>query len=112
MKVCFNGIGQKVVTFMDGGSVSGCVCKISGSGTIAFCDSGDDIAGVVVFTDGMWADVQLEGYVTLPYTGTAPTFGWCKLAANGMGGVAVNENGREYLVVEVNTAEGTVGMFI
>ncbi|MBE6992874.1 MAG: hypothetical protein E7430_09965 [Ruminococcaceae bacterium] len=112
MKVCFNGIGQQVVTFMDAGSVKGQVCKVSDGGTVAACADGDVFAGVVVYTDGSWADVQLKGYVTVPYTGTAPAPGWCDMVGNGSGGVAVEDGGRSCLVVEVDTTAGTVGMFI
>lgn len=112
MKVCFNGIGQQVVTFMDGGSVKGQVCKVSDGGTVAACDSGDVFAGVVVYTDGDWADVQLKGYVTVPFTGTAPSPGWCDMVGDGSGGVNVSNDGRKCLVAEVDTTAKTVGMFI
>lgn len=112
MKVCFNGIGQQVVTFMDDGCVKGQVCKVSDGCTVAPCNSGDAFAGVVLYTDGKWADVQLKGYVTLPFTGTAPTPGWCDMGGDGSGGVAVTSGGRSCLVVEVDSSEGTVGMFI
>ncbi len=112
MKVCFNGIGQQVVTFADSGCEKGKLCKVSDGGAVAPCGGNDVFAGLVLYTDGNWADVQLKGYITVPYSGTAPTPGWCEMAGDGSGGASVFQGGRSCLVVEVDTTAETVGMFI
>ena len=56
--------------------------------------------------------MTMGGYVELHYTGAAPTVGYAALAADGSGGVKVLEDGREYLVVSVDTEAQTVGLFL
>ena len=58
--------------------------------------------------DGACA-VALGGMITAGYSGeAAPSLGWCALAADGSGGVAAGEGGRNYLVVDVDSVSGTV----
>lgn len=46
--------------------------------------------------------------MTAGYTETAPELGWETLSADGTGGVQVDEGGRSYLVVDVDTDAETV----
>ena len=54
--------------------------------------------------------------MTAGYSGnTVPTAGWISLTADGSGGVKVpgsGEKGRECLVVQVDSQEKTVGLFL
>ena len=115
MKISFEAIGQKMVTFAAGsGAEAGKVCKVTSDGTVGACTAGDSFCGVVSHVQDGAAAVVTAGFVTLPYTGdTAPAAGWGKLAANAAGGVAVaSSGGREYLIVSVDTAAKTVGLFL
>ena len=113
MSVSFEGIGELAATFKTSGTVeTGDVVKIAGNGTAAACAGGDVFCGVVIgVSEDGYATVQLRGYVTAPYTGTKPDLGYAKLAA-GSDGVAVNNNGREYLVIDVDETAGTVGFYM
>lgn len=113
MNICFDGIGQDVVTFMANGSAkAGAVVKIGANNIVSGCSDGDNFAGFALNIEDYTAAVVIHGYVTVPYTGTAPAFGYTTVAANGTGGVKAASNGRSVIVCNVDTANTTVGMFI
>ncbi len=110
MNVCFKGYGENVVTFeIDGSITDGAPVMVSDSGKVkaasgAFC-------GVCVSQRGGYAAVQLNGYAKLPY-GTAPSVGYAKLSASAGKVNKDDTNGREYLVVDINTTDKTVGVIL
>ena len=110
--VSFKGIGANGVTFKSAltrGSDEGKVVKVSANDTVALCDDGDLFAGVVktiAESDGA-AVVQTKGFVTVSYSGTAPTLGWCVLDADGAGGVT-KTGSRSYEVVNVDSSNNLV----
>lgn len=108
MHVSFEEIGRMSVTLPAGTCKAGQVCKVNASGKADTCAAGDKFCGVAETIRGSIAGVQLHGFVTLPYTGTAPTMGYVTLSANGSGGVKVDTNGASYLTVQVNTTAKTV----
>ena len=81
--------------------------------TVGKLSAGDAFCGYVldVAKDGA-ACVALHGYVQLPYSGDAPALGWSGLCADGSGGVKADDTGKSYLVIHVDTADGTVGFFL
>lgn len=109
MSISFEGIGHKSVTFPAGNCTAGYPCKIASDGRVTDCFAGEKVVGVIEQAEAGWAGVQLHGFVTLPYSGTAPTVGFTALSANGSGGVKADAtNGRAHLVVEVNQGTKTV----
>lgn len=107
MSVSFEGIGRWCATFLAGELEQGSPVKVSANGTVAACSAGDAFCGVAVSErDGACA-VQLGGFVTLPYSGTAPTVGYAALCADGTGGVKSGGTA-SYLAVDVDTAAQTV----
>lgn len=107
----FNGIGDISITLCDGGMEIGQVMKISDSHTGAGCEAGAVFHGVCRWKKGESATVQVKGFVTLGYTGTAPTVGVCSLVADGAGGVQVDGDAKEgtaWLVVDVDDTQKTV----
>ena len=108
MSVSYEGIGHLSVTMPAMGCVQGAVCGINTVGYAKACSAGDKFIGMVEEVDGIHASVQLEGFVKTSYTGTHPTVGFACLAADGAGNVAVNANGREYLVVSVDANSKTL----
>ena len=100
MNVAFEEIGHLAVTFADGGCEAGKVCKVSGNGTAAGCDEGDDFCGVAEGVRNGFAGVQVAGFAEVTITGEVG-LGWQCLCADGSGGVkAGGEN--KYLVVSVS----------
>ncbi len=112
MKVSFDGIGENLITFYDGGSANaGCMVKMSAPKTVDACGAGENFCGLCQVTDGEYAAVQTAGYISVGYTGSAPAIGWAKLAGDGEG-VCQSETGREYLVVDVDEINMTVGFML
>ena len=110
MKISYEGIGFMLVTFPDESATEGNVCKINQSGCAEDCMTNDLFCGVVHSVEKTMAAVQLEGFAKAHYSGTKPEMGYVKMTADGIGGVCVNNSGREYLVVQVNENDRTVTM--
>lgn len=113
MEISMKGYGENTATF----KTQGVVCashtvKMADNFTVGPCSAGDNFIGTAVNVRNECACVQLDGYVTLSYSGTAPAVGYCSLAADGNGGVAVTDGAREYLVTDVDTLSGTLGIIL
>lgn len=112
MKVCFDGIGEQVVTFLNDTSApcaAGDAVALSASGTVKKAAADAVFCGICLGGDGDCAAVQLGGVVTREYTGTtAPSLGYDKLVAAADGKVSAKSTGREYLVLTVDTTAKTV----
>lgn len=111
MAISFDAIGEKYVTFYAAsGAEKGDVCKMTDNAEVGACSAGDDFCGIIESVRGSVASVLLGGFVELPYSGlTAPEVGFSTLVADGDGGVTVDEDGRSFLVVSVDTTAKTVG---
>lgn len=111
MNISFQGFGEAVTTFK-GDAPAGRPVRMQASGTVAAAAADAAFCGVSCGGDGACTGVQLGGYVSLPYSGTAPAVGYGKLAADGAGGVKTNASGREYLILTVDTTRKTVGFLL
>lgn len=113
MKTSLNGFNEAMATFKAEGLpvVSG-VVKLSDDMTVSQCADGDKFIGVCAGLESGYACVQLSGYATVSYTGTAPALGCAKLSADGKGGVKADENGREHIVTDVDTTKKTAGIIL
>ncbi len=107
MHISFDGIGHMSVTFPAGTCAEGQLCKLDTEGKASACSAGDKFCGVAEVVKGGLAAVQLHGFATVSYTGTAPAIGWANLSADGNGGVKIDTAGNNYLVVAVDTAAKT-----
>lgn len=112
MNVCFDGIGEQVVTFLnDSGSPAGKgdAVALSASGTVRKAAADSVFMGVCLGGDEEFTAVQTQGVITKAYTGaTAPILGYDKLVAALDGKVSAKSTGREYLVLAVDTVGKTV----
>ena len=113
MSYSFEGFNEGVLTFSCGGDIAaGTPVKISGNGEVSACSDGDRFCGVAVSCRNGSAGVVLSGAVTLACSGTAPTAGYVKLAADGSGKVKTASGGREYLALDVDSTAGTVTIIL
>ena len=114
MTTNFNGFNEKVLTFeCDTEINAGTPVKLTANGKVGVCAAGDRFVGIALGSRGGYASVLVEGYVTLHYTGTAPTVNHTKLVADGNGGVKVDAaNGSEVVAVDVDTTEKTIGFIM
>jgi len=87
--------------------------KFSANKTVSLCSANDLPDGIVISIGEGICTVQMTGFVTVAYTGSAPTYGRQKLEADGAGAVRVDDTyGREYLVTDVDTSAATVTFLI
>ena len=108
MNISYEGIGYLAITMRAGTGKVGWPCQFDASGRAMQCANGNNICGVVeAVGDGVTA-VQVEGFVKLPYTGTAPALGYTKLVGNGSSGVMRADDGMQHLVVSVDEAAGKI----
>lgn len=113
MKVSFEGVGEQVISFAKAnGTEKNMLVKVSANNTVAACAAGDKFAGCCIAVNGGFADVKTAGYIEVGYTGTAPAVGYAKLVAADNGKVKTGTDGREYLVLKVDTAAATVGFIM
>lgn len=108
MNISFEEIGHLSVTLPAGNCKVGGVCIVDNSGSAVSCTAQTAFCGVVEAVRGKKAAVQIHGFVTLPYTGSIPSGGYCGLSANGTGGVQVDSSAKQYLVVLVDLTRKTV----
>lgn len=109
----FTGFNTKEVTLAVSGNVTaGAPVKLTAGGDAAPCASAEKFCGICSAVREGYASVIMTGYAVASYSGTAPSVGFNKLAANGNGSVTVNENGKEYLVVSVDTTEKIIEILI
>ena len=67
-----------------------------------------EFLGVMTNNRNGVAAVQVKGYAEIGYTGDNVEVGIKKVCCNGEGGIKVSENGREVIVLSVDTASNTV----
>ena len=113
MSVSFEGVGQVCATFLGGKLTEGHVVKMTGNGTVGACAADDAFCGAAVCCKDDACTVQVGGFVTVGYTGTAPGVGWKALAADGKGGVkTAGTDGVNCLVTDVDTTAKTVTILL
>lgn len=109
MAISFDSIGQECVTVTSSNTISENIpCKFSSSRTVAACADGNAIHGICLRQANHLVTLMVRGFVTLPYSGSVPTVGFCPLAGAGSGKVKKLDGAKEYLVTEVNTTNTTV----
>ncbi len=107
--VSMQGVGASCLSAKKGtAATAGYPCHFSASDTVANSANGAVFSGVIAGVRGELVTVQYRGFVTLPYSGTAPAVGYATLVANGAGGVKTASGGRSLLVVSVDPTASTV----
>ncbi len=109
MSISFGGYNYNSLTFNVNEKIDiGYPVSIYKSFTMKKADDGSAFQGVVVSSDEKYASVQVNGTVTMSYTGAAPSTGYNSLVSNGAGGVKVSSAGRQYLVIGTDETNKTV----
>lgn len=103
MNVSFDGVGQVCATFLGGGLQEGQVVKLAGNGQVGACGDGEGFCGAAICCKDDACTVQVGGFVTLAYSGTAPAVGRTGLCGDGLGGV------RSAVSAASGTAKSTEG---
>ena len=111
--ISFEGVGPVCATFLGGGLTEGHVVKMTGSGAVGACAADDLFCGVALCCKDDACTVQVGGFVSVGYSGTAPKAGWNELAADGKGGVkTASGSGVTCLAADVDTTAKTVTIML
>ena len=97
MSVEFGGMGSMVVTMKAAAVTTGGIAGMDGNDTVRNANGGVAPVGVVLNKRNNHAAVQIRGYVRVKYSGSPEQTG---------------ETGRACLVVNLNTEEKTMGLFL
>lgn len=109
----FTGFNTNEVTLDAASAVAaGKAITLADSYTADIPSAGADFCGVCSAVRGSHASVVFSGHTTVAFSGTAPTVGYCKLVADGNGGVKLGDSGRAILVVGVDTDEAVIDIII
>lgn len=108
MKISYEGIDHLSITMPAGECVVGQVCDFDSNGKIRLCPTAGKICGIVEAVENEMAAVQVSGFVKQSYSRGAPSYGYVNLVGDGYGGVMVDNTGKLYMVVEVDTENQTV----
>ena len=109
----YNGFETKELTFYKDKNVA--VGKALAIGTLkrAVVPAADEkFCGVCSALHDVYVSVILKGYAVVKYSGTAPSIGYNKLAADGNGYVKLSDNGREILVLDVDAINRTIEILL
>lgn len=114
MSVSFEGVGQVCATFLGGGLTEGHVVKVTAGGTVGKCSAGDAFCGAALCCKDDACTVQVKGFMTVGYSGSAPEMGWQMLCADDKGGVktSADSTGTRCLVVDKDTSLKTVTILL
>lgn len=109
MAISYQSIGQECITINLSGEIpEGAPCTVISGSLVKKSVKDDAFCGVLVNKRGTVGAVQVRGFVTLGFSGTGMHVGFVNLAADGTGKVQVSENGRSYLVVDMDTMNSKI----
>lgn len=116
MSVAFNGTETMVLTFKVGTAATGGLVGMSDNNTVETAANGSAPVGIILNQRNGHAAVQVRGYAELGYSGSAaPALGFQTFVADGTGKLrlaSTGETGKQCLVVNRNTTDKIVGLFL
>lgn len=109
MAISYQSIGQECVSVNLSGTIpEGVPCTLVSASLVKKSAANDNFCGVLLTKRGSVGSVQVRGFVTVGFSGENMRVGYVNLAADGAGKVQVNENGRSYLVIDMDTTKQTI----
>ena len=116
MAISFKGYGENVLTFNTNVFKVGVPVDIHADSIVGEAPANKDFIGITCYVDKDIAGVIMNGYVEMPYTGSAPALGFCNLVADGTGGVKAAASGSAanhiVRVLKVDTDNNIVGFIL
>lgn len=111
MKVSFDGIGEKIVTFeAQENTQADKAVKVAAAGTVAACAAAGDVpVGKALQVRGGICAVQTAGYMKLPCA-TGVSVGYGLFSTDKDGKLTAGTNGRPGFVLDVDSAAGVCGV--
>ncbi len=111
MKNYLDGFDRQEVTLEAPTAIKkGAVVGISNDFTAKTAPSTVKPVGVCTYCDGAKASILIRGYAEVSYTGDTPSFGITGVVGNGSGGIKADANGRQVIIVTVDTTAMKCGI--
>ena len=102
---------EHITLLCEDNDTSGVVC-MKENNTCGIAASDDKFLGIMVNNRNGVAAVQVKGYAEIKYSGDALELGIEKVCCDGEGGIKSAENGREVIVLSVDTSDNTVSIIM
>lgn len=104
---------KEVTLFCDDSVNTNSVVMLTSAYTVSLPADGEPFCGLCTNITDSFASVVLKGVTDVPYSGSAPSVGYVRLSSDGAGAVKVDDtNGREYLVIAVNSETKTLEILL
>lgn len=113
--ISYRGFNSSALTFKSEAEFAkGDPVTINIQGRCVASTNGDAFVGICVSVRGELITTQMEGYVEVSYSGSAPGYGWTRLCADGNGGVKSTDDATRpfFRVISVDTKNKTVGFIL
>lgn len=113
-----DGIAHVDVTLKKNGTITAgthekLAAAIAANKEVAVGGANDEFCGQIIKIAGDDITVRVKGFITIGYTGTAPTLGWSNLECGASGAVQVDDtNGFPFLVWNVDTTNTEVTILL
>ncbi|MGN1039379.1 MAG: hypothetical protein ACI4PI_01675 [Oscillospiraceae bacterium] len=115
MRVSFTEIGETVATFeSDKKLEAGTLVNVAEIGKVATAKENEKFVGIVVNATEHEASVQIKGYIKAKFEGTieATALGCFNMCLGKEGKLKLSEKGREVLLLDINTENNEIGIFM
>lgn len=113
LTLSYKGFNDNVLSFKTDMTETGFPVQMETSQRIKRAIKGQDFIGVITSADGTIAGVQVDGYVELKYSGSAPNYGFCALVSDGNDGVQVSATSKHVVrVIMIDENTNTVGVIL
>ncbi|MBR3148965.1 MAG: hypothetical protein IKF64_02255 [Eubacterium sp.] len=115
MSISYKGYNAGTLTFKAGtGLQVGYPVKINSDGEAVPASNNDDFIGVCTAVRDIWASVQTDGYIEMPYSGTLSAASYSTLVSDADHKVKANSEAgaRVYKLISLDTTNKTVGFIL
>ena len=116
MSFSYQGYGENILTFKSKLTKVGLPVTITRENEVIQASAESDFIGVTCYADGNMVGVIIDGYIEMPYTGVAPSFGCTYLVSNGSNGVkspgSSTTSKHSVRVLKIDPSSSTVGFIL
>lgn len=113
--ISYKGFNSGALTFKSSGEFTkGRLVSFDSNGNCVMASTNSTFVGVCVAVRDGIITAQVEGYVEVPYSGSAPSYGWNRLTT-GLNSAAKTSTDAEvpfYRVIKIDTANKIIGIIL
>ena len=113
MSISCKGYGENVLTFNTKLTEVGAPVYIGADNKALLASADNDFVGFTTYADGEIAGVIVDGYVEVPFTGAAPSYGFTSVVSNGKDGVKSSITSKHVVrVLKIDNQNKIVGFIL